>query len=188
MTNRYFLLSLNLVLYDHPTRLTTRASNNPRLVHDKWGDLRHGGPHKAAAPRFNPHHLGFLKGTKWVHFSGRVGHLDMSVGVNFHDFPSYPDVFLPLSPSFSFGVSWTSVSSKGIVRSWGNNHTICCLLLIFQISEASVDATSRVRNIPAWRWIAWSENCILPSVELFVFSAPINAACVPPATKTITAL
>lgn len=66
MTNRYFLLSSNLVLHDQPTRLTTRASNNPRLVHysvttnPKWGDLRHGGPQ-----RLNPHHIGFLKGTKW---------------------------------------------------------------------------------------------------------------------------
>lgn len=89
MTNRYFLLSSNLVLHDHPTRLTTRASNNPQLVHysvttnPNWGDLRHGGPHKAAVPRFKPPHFGFLKGTKWFNVQVELVILTCQWGATF---------------------------------------------------------------------------------------------------------
>lgn len=65
MTNKYFLLSSNLVLHDHPTRLTTRASNNPRLVHDNNSKVRGLQTWWATESCFIPHHFGFLKGTKW---------------------------------------------------------------------------------------------------------------------------
>lgn len=56
---------------------------------------------------------------------------------------------------------------------------ICCLLLIFQISEASVDATFGVRKISAWWWIVWWKLHFTFSWTFCVFNADQCNMCPP---------
>lgn len=100
----------------------------------------------------------------------------MSVGGQAELFASSFDIFLHLSPSFSFSVSWMS-PLKTLVPSWGNNYQICCFLLIFQISGASVDAPSSQKYLSVktnqWWALEFTFNgTFVPLTQIYVECVP----------------